>query len=163
VAALIHGSPSATAAAAACASDAEPPARRVAAASSAPMLGSRQGVLLFEAERVPLGKRTATEAAAADAVEAACAAAAVPFVRCDVTAPVAARAEREQGAESEGDVRSLLASTLHAHWRQTRVVHLAMRAGPRGLVLGWKSDMFAVAEPSDMADHFLAAQVCVCV
>jgi hypothetical protein len=26
-----------------------------------------------------------------------------------------------------------------------------------GLVLGWKSDMFAVAEPSETADHFLAS------
>lgn len=130
-----------------------------ASAATAPMVGSRQGVLLFEAERIPMGKRTAREAAAADAVEAACAAAAVPFVRCDVTAPTGAQGYREDGADSEGDVRGLLASTLHTHWRQTRVVHLAMRAGPRGLVLGWKSDMFAVAEPSDTADHFLAAQV----
>ena len=59
------------------------------------MLGSRQGVLLFEAERVPTGQRTQKEAAAADAVEAACAAAAVPFVRCDVTAPMRVQERRE--------------------------------------------------------------------
>lgn len=102
-------------------------------------LERRRAVLILEVPRSPHVTKAMRPA---DAAEAACQAHGVACARSNLTAVA--------------DAPTALMERLRALAPRVGVVHLSAHGGDGGLVLGWRSDVRAVAEPGADAVSFLA-------
>jgi hypothetical protein len=127
-------------------------------------MGSRRGLLLVEA---PRNEEDSSESA--DAVAEFCDVRSIPLRRCDVVAAAAAAAAAATSADGSnqtparsgaGGRRTPGVAALHKaaarFSNQMGVIHFECLADAEGAVLGWRTDVSAVAEPSPQASAFVA-------
>ena len=123
---------------------------------------SRSGIAVFDAPRMepgsaqPLVQQGRGWRRHADGVMAACTSASVPFVVTDVSSPVLTPPEVAAALRA-----ALQGGCEFVHWAGYGTPCTAAASGSssseQGLVLAWRTDVTAVAEPSDAATAFVAS------
>ena len=126
-------------------------------------MGSRRGLLLVEA---PRDDEDSSESA--DAVAEFCDVRSIPLRRCNVVSAAAAAAAASADGSNQTPARSGAGNgrtpgVAALHKAATRfsnhmgVIHFECRMNAAGAVLGWRTDVAAVAEPSPQASAFVSA------